>query len=134
MYSSTSSAASSSLNAGLLFIVAAALCVFIVVVIMAMWKVFTKAGRPGWASLIPLYNSYVLLKIINRPGWWLILLFIPIVNFILSIVIALDLAKVFGKSQIFGLVALWLFGGIGYLILGFGNAQYIGQAQTSGGE
>ena len=46
--------------------------VICVLIIAAMWKVFTKAGHPGWACLIPIYNIYILCKIAGRPGWWLL--------------------------------------------------------------
>lgn len=49
--------------------------------IIAMWRIFTKAGQPGWAAIIPFYNIYVLMKVVGRPGWWLILFLIPLVNF-----------------------------------------------------
>jgi hypothetical protein len=97
-----------------------------VVMIIAYWRVFTKAKHPGWAAIIPIYNLYILLKIAGRPGWWLILYLIPIVNIIVSIVVAIDVAKAFGKSAAFGVVGLWLFSLIGYLILGYGDAQYKG--------
>ena len=58
----------------------------IILMIASMWKIFTKAGQPGWASIIPIYNIIVLLKIVNRPVWWIILLLIPIVNFITMII------------------------------------------------
>jgi hypothetical protein len=101
--------------------------------IIAFWKVFTKAGRPGWAAIIPLYNVYTLLKVAGRPGWWLILYFIPIVNLVISIVVAIDVAKAFGKSAAFGFFGLWLFSIIGYLILGFGEATYHGGGASTGG-
>jgi hypothetical protein len=103
------------------------------VAIVGMWKVFTKAGQPGWAAIIPIYNFYILLKIVGRPVWWLALLLLgiipivgPIVVTIVGLVIAIDLAKSFGKSTTFGVVALWLFSIVGYLILGFGDAKYVG--------
>lgn len=92
--------------------------------IIACWKVFTKAGKPGWASIIPFYNVYVLLKIAGRPGWWLLLFLIPIVNVIVHIVVSIDVAKAFQKSAAFGVIGLWLFSTIGLLILGFGDAKY----------
>ena len=67
-----------------------------VIMIAAMWKIFTKAGQPGWASLIPIYNIYILCKIVGRPGWWVILMFIPFVNFVIGIILCIDLAKSFG--------------------------------------
>jgi len=94
--------------------------------IVALWKIFVKAGQPGWAAIIPIYNMYIMLKIIGRPGWWILLFFIPFVNFIITIVIALDLGKAFGKDAGFSIVLLWLFSIIGYFILGFGKAEYKG--------
>ncbi|NUT47114.1 MAG: signal peptidase I [Saccharothrix sp.] len=99
-----------------------------VLMIAATWRIFTKAGRPGWAAIIPIYNIYVQLKIIGRPGWWLILLIIPVVNVVISLIIAIDLAKSFGKGTGFGVVGLWLFTIIGYPMLGFGDATYRGPA------
>ena len=96
-------------------------------VIVAMWKVFTKAGQPGWASIIPIYNIYIWCKIVGRPGWWVILLLIPFVNFIIAIILSIDLAKSFGKGVGFGL-GLALLGFIFWPILGFGSAQYQGPA------
>ncbi len=95
--------------------------------IIAMWKVFTKAGQPGWAILIPIYNLYVMCKIAGRPGWWVILFFIPLVNFIIIIIICLDIAKHFGQGAGFG-IGLLLLPFIFYPILGFGSATYQGGA------
>ncbi|MFD7659347.1 DUF5684 domain-containing protein [Actinosynnema sp. NPDC059797] len=97
-----------------------------VFMIAVLWKVFTKAGQPGWAAIIPFYNIYVQLKIVGRPGWWLVLLLVPVVNIVVSVIIAIDLAKSFGKSAGFGVVGLWLFGIVGYPILAFGSATYRG--------
>lgn len=97
----------------------------VIVVIAAMWKVFVKAGQPGWAVLVPIYNAYILLVIAKRPAWWLILLFIPIVNIVISIIVNIDIASRFGKSAAFGL-GLALLGFIFYPILGFGDAKYQG--------
>jgi hypothetical protein len=94
--------------------------------IIAMWRVFTKAGKPGWASIIPFYNVYVELKIVGRPGWWLVLMFIPIVNIVIAIIVTIDLAKSFGKGGGFA-VLLILLPFIGFAILGFSkNAVYVG--------
>ena len=102
--------------------------IFVIILIAAMWKVYTKAGKPGWASIIPFYNIWVLLEIIGRPGWWLILFFIPFVNFIIAIIVSIDLAKSFGKSAAYGIVLLFFLNVIGYLMLGFGSAEYQGPA------
>ncbi len=99
-----------------------------VLFIAGMWKTFQKAGQPGWASIIPIYNIYVMLKIVGRPGWWLILFFIPFVGFVAFILVSIDMAKSFGKDVVYGLLLLWLLAPIGYLILGFGDAEYQGPA------
>jgi hypothetical protein len=100
------------------------------VVIVAMWKVFTKAGQPGWASIIPIYNLYIWCKIVGRPWWWILLMLIPFVNFIVAIILCIDLAKSFGKGVGFG-IGLALLGIIFFPILGFGSAQY--QGPSAGG-
>ncbi len=97
----------------------------VVVVIAGMWKVFTKAGQPGWGVLIPIYNLYLLTQIAGRPGWWVILMLIPLVNFIIAIFLSLDIARKFGKGAGFG-IGLLLLGAIFYPILGFGDATYEG--------
>jgi uncharacterized membrane protein YhaH (DUF805 family) len=107
-------------------LVALAILVFL---IASVWRVFTKAGKAGWLVLIPLVNVYVLMKIAGRPGWWLILFLIPLVNLIISILVSLDLAKSFGKGAGFGLGLAFL-GPIFYPILGFGSARYNGPAAS----
>ncbi len=102
----------------------------IVLVIAGLWKTFTKAGEPGWAAIIPIYNYIVLLKIIGRPIWWIILLLIPFVNFVVLIIMMIDLAKAFGKGTGFGIGLVFL-SFIFIPILGFGDAQYQG-APNSG--
>lgn len=96
-----------------------------VLVIAGMWKVFTKAGKPGWACLVPIYNVIVLLQIAKRPVWWFILFLVPIVNFIIIIVVSIDIAKAFGKGAGFG-IGLALLGPIFFPILGFSDATYKG--------
>ena len=101
-------------------------CLAIVVLIIAgFWKVFVKAGHPGWAAIIPIYNLYIMLKIAGRPGWWLLLFIVPVVNFVIAIIVAIDIAKSFGKGTGFG-VGLAFLGPIFYPILGFGDATYQG--------
>lgn len=100
--------------------------IILLILIVAWWKVFEKAGEPGWKSIIPFYNTYTLVTIAGRPGWWFLLFFIPFVNFVVYIVISIDLAKAFGKSTTFGIVGLWLFSFIGFIILGWGDAKYVG--------
>lgn len=96
-----------------------------VVVLAGMWKVFTKAGQPGWAAIIPIYNIVVLLQIVGRPVWWIILLFIPVINMIISILVLVDLAKAFGKGIGFA-IGLMFLSVVFVPLLGFGDAQYQG--------
>lgn len=98
----------------------------VLVMIVAWWKVFEKAGQPGWAAFVPIYNIFVFLEIVGRPAWWIILMFIPLVNAIVLFVIAMDMAECFGQSRAWGFFMLGLFGFIGYPLLAFGDAQYSG--------
>jgi hypothetical protein len=97
-------------------------------VIAGMWKVFTKAGQPGWASIVPIYNMIVLLQIAGKPLWWFVLLLIPFVNIVIIILVMIDVAKNFGKGAGFGLGLAFL-GFIFFPILGFGDARYMGYQQ-----
>ena len=94
------------------------------IIIIAQWKIYTKAGQPGWACLIPIYNIYILLKIIGKPWWWLILMFVPVANLIIAIWSTNLLSKRFGKDESFT-IGLFLLPIIFYPILGFGKAEYI---------
>jgi hypothetical protein len=116
------SPASAGLSTGLLVFDLALIAFFVVV----MWKVFVKAGKPGWAALIPIYNTIVLLEIVGRPWWWILLLLIPFVNIIILFIVDIDLAKAFGKSTTFGVLGLAIFSLIGYPILAFGSSNYVG--------
>jgi hypothetical protein len=98
---------------------------FTILMIAAWWKIFTKAGQPGWACIIPIYNLYVWCKIVGRPWWWILLMLIPFVNLIIAIILIIDLAKSFGKGVGFG-IGLLLLAVIFFPILGFGSAQYQG--------
>ncbi len=94
-----------------------------VLTIVGVWKLFQKAGKPGWASIIPIYNIVVLLEIVNKPIWWIILFFIPFVNIIIAFIIWHEVAKSFGKdiTYTFGLFFLPF---IFVPILAFGDAVY----------
>ena len=97
----------------------------LVTVIAGVWKAFAKAGQPGWASLIPIYNIYVMTQIAKKPGWWVLLMFIPIVSIVVMFMLMISIAKNFGKEAGFG-VGLALLGLIFWPILGFGDAVYAG--------
>ncbi|MEZ6143407.1 MAG: DUF5684 domain-containing protein [Zavarzinella sp.] len=95
----------------------------IILTVAGLWKVFVKAGKPGWAAIVPIYNVIVLLEIAGKPVWWVILMFIPFVNFVVSILIAIDVAKNFGKEALYG-IGLAFLPFIFYPLLGFGDARY----------
>lgn len=94
--------------------------------IIAAWKVYIKAGQSGWAAIIPIYNIYILMRIIGRPGWWVLLFLIPYVNLAISIVVVIDLAKSFGRSVKFAILGLLLFPFVGYAMLAYGEDKYLG--------
>lgn len=98
---------------------------FFVFEIAAVWKIFTKAGRAGWASVIPIYNAYVLVKIAGKSGFWLLLYFVPLLNIVVGIIILNELARSFGRSGGFT-IGLVLLSFIFLPILGFGSDRYIG--------
>ncbi|MCR5207547.1 MAG: DUF5684 domain-containing protein [Eubacterium sp.] len=93
--------------------------------IIAMWKLFEKAGEEGWKALIPFYNAYTLVKIAYGNGIMFLLLLIPVVNFVFIFIYMINLAKAFGKSSGFGIGLVFL-APIFMMILGFGSDQYIG--------
>lgn len=97
--------------------------VFITIMIVAQWKMFEKAGEPGWAAIVPIYNAVILLKIAGKPGWWIILMFVPFANIVVVILMDIGLARNFGRSDGFA-VGLIFFPYIFLMILGFGDSQY----------
>ena len=97
----------------------------IVLGIVAMWKVFEKAGEPGWAAIIPFYNLYVLFKITWGNGWYFLLLLIPIANVVITIITTFKLARAFRKGFWFGLGLLFL-NPVFLGILAFGEPRYKG--------
>ena len=99
--------------------------VFYIVSVMALWKVFTKAGEPGWTAFIPIVNLYKMCKIADGNGWKFLLYLIPIVNIVYYILVNIRFAKAYGKSTAFG-VGLIFLNIIFVYILAFGSAQYIG--------
>lgn len=101
-----------------------------VVMFAGMWKAFQKAGKPGWAAIIPIYNAIVLLEIAGKPLWWIILLLIPVVNIVIAIMVCHQVSLAFGQGG--GMTALLiLLPFIGWPMLGFGDAQYHGPAGTT---
>ena len=97
---------------------------FYVLVVVGLWKVFTKAGYPGILAIIPIVNVVFLVKIAGMSGWLALLYLIPIVGFIFGIIVAVKLGERFGKGGLFSFFLLFVFPYIGYLILGFGESRY----------
>lgn len=102
-----------------------AVCAFMLVV---YWKLFKKAGEPGWASLVPFYCNYVLYKIAFGNGWLFLLALVPIVNVVMAILLPFKLAKAFGKDIGWGFGLLFL-SVVFYPLLAFGNTTYVGAEQ-----
>lgn len=96
-----------------------------IAVLASLWKTFEKAGKPGWAAIVPIYNIIVMVEIAGKPVWWVILFFVPLVNIIVPFVVLIEFAKKFGRSAGFG-IGLALLSFIFFPILAFGDAKYIG--------
>jgi len=95
----------------------------LVVVLAGFWKAFEKAGAPGWAAIIPIYNMYVMVKMAGKEGWWVFLWFIPFVNIVVALIVFIEIANRFGKSTGFG-VGMFFLSFIFWLMLGFGDAEW----------
>jgi hypothetical protein len=115
------------------FISLAIVAVFIILQLIGFWKVLEKSGESGAWSLLLLTGCLYpvaflpIAKISGRPAWWVILLYIPIVNIVVLAILSIDLAKSFGKTTGYG-IGLWLLSFIFYPMLGFGSAAYVGPA------
>ena len=139
-YTTTTGTESAAASAGMIVLGLVALAV-IVFLIVCSWKVFVKAGKPGWASIVPGYSSWVLAEIGGKPGWWglmVLLGFIPfvgaIVALIFSVLILLGVARNFGKDEVFAIFGLILFPFVGFPILAFSNAKYMPHAAGAAGQ
>lgn len=98
----------------------------LVVYVASFWKVFTKAGEPGWAAIVPIYNIITLLKIAGKPVWWVVLFCIPVANVIAAVLVFIAVAKSFGKGTGFAIGLLFV-GFIFWPMLAFGDAKFIGK-------
>lgn len=112
------------------FLVIVLYIVAVVFYLYCSWKIFEKAGKPGWAVIIPIYNTIVGLEIIGRPWWWVFLLMIPIVDIVVGIVMTFELAKVYGKGTGFGF-GLLLLPFIFIPILALDDSRYLGPLANS---
>jgi hypothetical protein len=96
-----------------------------VLFVASLWKAFVKAGEPGWAAIIPIYNAVILLKVVGKPIWWIVFLIIPCLIPIFHILTSVAAAKSFGKGAGFA-IGLILLPIIFWPLLGFGDAKYVG--------
>ncbi len=95
----------------------------IVLFIISWWKLFEKMGRQGWEGIIPIYNMVILLEMVGKPWWWILLMFIPVVNLVMTILTYIALSNRFGQSGAFA-IGLTFLGFIFFPILAFGDAQF----------
>lgn len=143
LYRSTYTSPEAAMLAGLdpttLTVLAIVGLALIILIVAALWKIFQKANQPGWAAIVPIYNQYILLKIIGRPWWWLLIIigasFIPVIGsvivLVVSIILANDTAKSFGKGT-GTTVLLVLLPFVGYPMLAWGDAKYQGPSALGG--
>jgi Family of unknown function (DUF5684) len=95
-----------------------------VIAIVALWKIFVKAGEPGWAGIIPLYNTWTLVKIAGLNPWLFLLMLVPVVNVVFAIYVMIKIGEAFDKSIGWSIIFLVILSFIGMLMLGFGSATY----------
>lgn len=95
-----------------------------VFIIVSVVKVFIKAGKPAWAPFVPIYNTLVLIEIAKKPWWYLLLMLIPLVNFVIVIMVLHGVSKAFGKGALFTIFGLVLFPYVGFPMLAFGDSTY----------
>jgi len=125
---SPSTPASDATSVGIVFLILALVYVPILIIgvlaIIGMWKTFQKAGKPGWAAIVPVYNGMILAEIAGKPSWWGLGFLISPLSLVVSIIFGIDIAKRFHRTETFGVVALGLFSFVGYLMIGFGKDVY----------
>lgn len=97
---------------------------FYVLMVIALWRIFSKAGYPGWLAIIPIVNAIYLVKVAGFSGWMTLLYLIPIVNIVFHIIVAIRVGRAFGHGWFFSLALLVIFWIIGYLIVGFSDDAY----------
>lgn len=97
----------------------------------AAWRLFTKAGRPGWAAIVPIYGTYVLVKIAGRSGWWVLLCLVPVIDLVAAAIVMYDLSRSFGRGGGFA-IGLFFLSFIFVPVLAFGSATYVGPPRGGG--
>jgi hypothetical protein len=99
----------------------------IILMVVSLWKIFEKAGKPGWSAIVPIYNTIIILEIVGKPVWWIVLLLIPFVNALVGLYLIVLLAQSFNKSTGFA-IGMILLPFVFYPMLAFGDATYHGPA------
>lgn len=130
-FAASSDTSNATSNVALIVIGLVLVIAILYLVIGGLYKIFVKSGKPGWAAIVPIYNSWVIAEIVGKPGWWglyPLLGLIPfvggLISLVISVVFAVWLAKVFGKGALFAVFGLVLFPFVGIPMLGFGSAKY----------
>jgi len=96
-----------------------------VVYVVSYWKIYVKAGKPGWAAIVPFYNIIVLVEIVKKPVWWVVLFFVPCANIVALVLVSIEFVKVFGKPSWHAVLFILL--GIVYApYIAFSDAKYVG--------
>lgn len=113
-------------GAGVGIVVGIIYLAIILLMLVSIWKIFAKAGEPGWAALIPIYNTIVMLKIAGKPIWWILLFLVPFINIIFIILTMMGLAERFGKDKVVWGLLLSFLGIIFFPVLAFSDAEYQG--------
>lgn len=124
-YSSMMDPAAASAMAGAMTVYYILVLAITIVSLIGLWKMFSKAGKPGWGAIIPFYNMYCMFEMAFGNGWMFLLTLIPCVGFIFQIILCFKLSKAFGHGAGFGFGLLFL-SPIFYMILGFGNSDFVG--------
>jgi len=128
----TTTSADASVSFGVLLLYFIVIWVIVGIPIYFVYKKAGTNGDPAWAAFVPIYGFYIMLKVVGRPGWWLIWIFIPFASLVVYIIVLNDLSKSFGHGAGYtlGLIFLsWIF----FAILGWGSSQYQGPAAAAGG-
>jgi len=109
--------------------------VFVPIIILSLvgiWTLFEKAGRKGWEAIVPVYNIYIMVKLTGRPTWWVLLLLIPVVNFVIWMGLAIDFAKSYGKFSFMSHLGTIV---VPFLVFPFWglnkDTKYLGQSATT---
>jgi hypothetical protein len=91
---------------------------------IGLWPTLVKAGIPGWGALIPIYNIYLIFKLGGVSAIWMLFLLVPVLNFFVLLWVAMKVAEAFGHGLVMGVLGLFLFAPLGYIVIGYGRSEY----------